>query len=601
MTACTEDDQAVTIGSNGDGTTGTDTGSPTSSSPTSTSTSTSMTADPTDPGTGTTTSGTTSTATTDELLTTGEPDPETTGPAPSCNDGVKNGKETGVDCGTSCPPCAPGPQPDLLLEYFYIDDHALAPGQQTQFHYSIANDGKVDNEFQFFIIVVLSKNDVIGDQDDIPLYKYQYPYIVEAGGHSLWYDDLPIPAEVFDGVYYVGMRVDTTDLVSESDEDNNFLIDEQQLVISGNPMPTNVDFTPSKVLATEHAVLSGSKANFSFDVENLGPDAAPPYAVGLYYSTDAEITTGDTLICTHGDVNGLGGLLTEAQQASCTVPDLSGDYYFGVIVDPTDALAELDDGNNVAGDPVLVTITGPKIDLQMGAVTSNDFTVNTGQQVTLSAEVTNAGADPSPVFDVAYYLSADSNITAGDKLICATKSANALAPAGQVDVSSPCAIPAVASGLYWLGAIADAPGLIAEVDEANNAGPSAVQIDVKAPDVDLEYELHFDNAILPSPGEMWTYHLQIRNNGTAASPAQFEVNVHYSSDMNITLADAKACTVNVAMVPAKTITEFQFDCTIPALAPAFYYSGVIIDPSNQVPESDESNNWGSSPISQLIQ
>ncbi|MBA3546170.1 MAG: hypothetical protein H0T76_06795 [Nannocystis sp.] len=600
MAACTEEGQAVTIESNGDWTTGSGTGSPSSSSPTSTSTST--TAEPTDPGTaetGTTTPGTTST--TDEPLTTGTPDPETTGPAPSCDDGKKNGKETGVDCGGSCSACPPGPQPDLFLEYFYIDDHAMAPGQQTQLHYSIANDGKVDTEFQFYIRVVASKNDVIGDQDDIILYTYLYPYIVEAGGHSLWYDDMSIPAKVFDGAYYVGMLVDSTDIIGESNEDNNFLIDEEQLVISGNPMPTNVDLAPSTVLATEHKLLAGSKANFTFDVENLGPNAAPPYAVGLYYSTDAVITTGDALICTLGDVNGLGALSKEAQQISCDVPKLAGDYYFGVIVDPMNALAELDEDNNVAGDPALVTITGPKIDLQMGAVTSNDFTVDTGQQATLSAKVTNAGADPSPVFDVSFYLSADANITAVDKLICSTKSANALAPAAQVDVSSPCVIPAVASGLYWLGAIADAPGLIPELSEANNAGPSAIQMDVKAPDVDLQYELHFDNALLPSPGDKVTHHLQIRNNGAAASPAQFEVNVHYSSDMNITLADAKACTVKVGMVPAKTITEFQFDCTIPALAPAFYYSGVIIDPSNQVPESNEGNNWGSSPFSELIQ
>ena len=29
-------------------------------------------------------------------------------PAPTCNDGIKNGSETGVDCGGSCPRCANG-------------------------------------------------------------------------------------------------------------------------------------------------------------------------------------------------------------------------------------------------------------------------------------------------------------------------------------------------------------------------------------------------------------------------------------------------------------------------------------------------------------
>ncbi|MFT4038562.1 MAG: hypothetical protein QM692_10310 [Thermomicrobiales bacterium] len=29
-------------------------------------------------------------------------------PAPTCSDGIRNGDETGVDCGGSCPPCAVG-------------------------------------------------------------------------------------------------------------------------------------------------------------------------------------------------------------------------------------------------------------------------------------------------------------------------------------------------------------------------------------------------------------------------------------------------------------------------------------------------------------
>lgn len=32
----------------------------------------------------------------------------TCGPAATCTDGIRNGNETGVDCGGSCPPCATG-------------------------------------------------------------------------------------------------------------------------------------------------------------------------------------------------------------------------------------------------------------------------------------------------------------------------------------------------------------------------------------------------------------------------------------------------------------------------------------------------------------
>jgi subtilase family serine protease len=215
--------------------------------------------------------------------------------------------------------------------------------------------------------------------------------------------------------------------------------------------------------------------------------------------------------------------------------------------------------------------------------------------------VDNGGADPSPAFGVSFYLSNDANITTADKFVC-SKAADAELPGGQqVVVSSQCAIPAVVSGAYWLGAVADPSALITETDETNNDGAAAAQLQVEAPDVDLEYELHWDDGALPpNPGDTLTYHLQIRNNGTAASPAKFDANIHYSLDDSITLFDAKACTVSVGPVPALTITEFEFQCTVPQLAPGWYYSGVIIDPGNQVPETDESNNWGSAVNPELI-
>ncbi len=45
-----------------------------------------------------------------EMTAYGDPNPNCSNPpAPSCTDGIKNGTETGVDCGGSCPPCPPAP------------------------------------------------------------------------------------------------------------------------------------------------------------------------------------------------------------------------------------------------------------------------------------------------------------------------------------------------------------------------------------------------------------------------------------------------------------------------------------------------------------
>nr|WP_276600756.1 MULTISPECIES: CARDB domain-containing protein [unclassified Nannocystis] len=615
MAGCGDTDPLLTVGATGDWTaTEPGPGSPTSDSPTTSSTSETSEAtetssaetgpSPTETGpspteTDATTTSTTQPVTTDEPTSaTSEVDPPD---PPTCDDNKKNGDETGVDCGGSCEACPPGPQPDLYVDYFYVDEHVLESGYGTEMHFSVANAGKVDTEFQFDIRVVLSKNETIGDEDDIILFDWLYPYAVEAEGDTLWKEYFVLPETAYDGGYFIGMALDFTDIIAESNEANNTLFDAEQLVVWNNPKPVDIDLSPVNALATEYQVLQGAEATFTFDVANLGTGDAPAYSVGLYYSEDPEITTADTLICTYEDVDGLAGMAQEAQEVTCDVPKLVGARYFGVIVDPADAEEELDENNNVAADPAPVTITAPDVDLQPSAVTASDLSVDTGQQVTVSATVTNAGTDPSPVFEVSFYLSSDAQVTKNDHLICSTTSQGALAPGAQVMLSPACAVPPVASGSYWLGAIADGADQITESDEGNNTAVAAGKVAVTAPDVDLEYELLWDDANNLSPGETVPYHLQIRNKGTAASPAQFAVSVYYSLDMNINFLDAEACTVNVGMVPALTITEFEFDCKVPNLAPEWYYNGVIIDSSNIVPETDETNNVGSSVNPELIQ
>jgi hypothetical protein len=552
------------------------------------------------------------------------PDPNNIGAKSVCAPILEGGESACVlDCagGQSCPsgaychpdfaicvydlggdPPDPDQLPDLQVGYWYLDDYALYPDAPTVSHLEILNEGPVDTEFQLVLLTVLSTNEVIGDADDILLFEGLYEYTVEAGDHALLYADLVMPPDITDGEYFVGILVDSMDFQPESDETNNFKFASEKVTITGNPMPTDIDLRPSDPAAPS-PVFQGAETDFTFTVENLGPDAVAAYSVGLYYSVDATITTADTLICTHVDADGIAGADQEPQLASCAVPTIAGDRYFGVIVDPSDMLTEQDEANNVAAAADPVTIEVPDRDLEMGSVSSADNTPDTGQLVMLSATVTNTGTDPSPAFDVSFYLSTDANITMSDEFVCTADSGAPLMGGQQDVVSAQCVIPLVATGSYWLGAIADPIGAIVETDETNNDGASAGPLQVTAPDVDLEYELHFITGGIgnPSPGDTLTYHVQIRNNGTAASPASFEVNIHYSLDDSISLADPKACTALVGQVPALTITEFAFDCTVPDVAPGFYFSGVIIDPTNQVPETDETNNRGSSVFSELIQ
>ncbi|HEY0134760.1 MAG TPA: CARDB domain-containing protein, partial [Nannocystis sp.] len=327
-------------------------------------------------------------------------DPGSSGAVSACVPLLEGGEKACVlDCsgGKTCPSgsycysdldiCVYGvkvdKEADLDLDAVSLDDHTLAPGEMTALNFEVDNLGTVTVDAGFIVRAVLSKNDIFGDDDDIIVIEGSFPEPVEPSTPTGWYIDIEIPADVFDGVYHVAMGLDTEDDVAESDETNNVAFDPVLLIISGNPMPGNADLGLENALAAAHQVLQGAQTSFGFTVKNLAAADVPAYSVGLYYSKDPQVTTADTLICTHTDADGLAGMAQEAKQVSCAVPKLVGAHYFGAIVDPADMLDELDEANNADVDADPVTITAPVVDLVMGAVTSDDNTVDTGQLVTL--------------------------------------------------------------------------------------------------------------------------------------------------------------------------------------------------------------------------
>ena len=91
-------------------------------------------------------------------------------------------------------------------------------------------------------------------------------------------------------------------------------------------------------------------------MKNQGTADSPPFSYDLYLSTDATISRADYLA-----PDGIDAFLAPALAAgdTCTVTRIvhlpatppagfsaSGAYYFGTMIDPGNAVAELDEGNN---------------------------------------------------------------------------------------------------------------------------------------------------------------------------------------------------------------------------------------------------------------
>lgn len=128
---------------------------------------------------------------------------------------------------------------------------------------------------------------------------------------------------------------------------------------SSAPPPSLPDLTVSNL------TLDNSGTNVSFQLHNAGTaDAAfdpSKAAASLYLSTDSTITTADTKL---GDVFESSSLTAGASLAislagNLSAPATAGTYYLGVIADPTGAVAESNESNNVSNVvPVILGSAG---------------------------------------------------------------------------------------------------------------------------------------------------------------------------------------------------------------------------------------------------
>jgi hypothetical protein len=489
----------------------------------------------------------------------------------------------------------PGPLPNLTLDQFYLDSHLLEPGATVDYYFELVNNGPVDTMFIYQDRLILSVNDVFGDEDDVVFHTAPWEYIVEANQNYLFYTPVTLPDELANGEYYVALELDYTDVIEESDETDNWRFDADKLVIMGD---VEVDLTPSAALATDHSVKTGTATDVSVTVDNLGPDDIGPYTVRFYYSSDQNITTNDPLLCSVNEP-GLAANTATVVDAQCMVPALNGNYYLGVIVDPSNVIVETNENNNKAVDPGIVAISPLEVDLQPSMLGTGSLSVDTDDFIAYSATVTNHGIDPSPAFAISFYYSLDANISVGDKLICQVNGP-VLQPGASTLINTNCDVPLIATANYRLGAIVDPNNAIGETNEANNTAVHPSQVSVTAPIVDLEYDYHGDNLnFFAHPGDDIHYTLDVWNNGTAPSGA-FTVKMVWSLDQNITLGDIEGCTAQVGSIPAQALAHFAYDCTVPDFQIGNYYSGAIIDPTNAVPETVENNNIGVSLDAQIF-
>jgi hypothetical protein len=491
-------------------------------------------------------------------------------------------------------------------------------------------DAPADN---FSTVVVLSTDAVVGNGDDVVLLTLTRSGAALAAGATERFDRVvTIDSEMVPGEYYLLAKVDSTGVVAESDEGNNTdATSEPAAVVRGDE--AGPDVTVSSVMFSRGTLQRNDVGGYSIlattTLRNSTSVAAEGFTVRWVLSRDRTIGNADDveLVPRTRSVFSLAANETFAfqQTLDAVVPELVGGYNLLVKADSGNDVSERAEGNNlllVLGRPVTVpTLADLTISYSGGG------TVRPGQTVGGSITIRNGGEDSTPGFRYRVFLSLDGVLGAGDLLLIdgAVGVDGVFDPrglAGKERFSPPSlSVPlplAATPGSYRVIAVVDPTGSVEESNETNNTFVSdRALVIVPARDVGQDPATFDLSAAVTAearkyvPGEFVEGALRVSNTG-ASAVARPAVRVVLTT--NRTIGDA-----DDVLVTGDFLTDVAADggmgggfgnaatfgpgsavistrVRIPEFAPdGAYFVAVVLDPGNELGESNEANNTVYSP------
>lgn len=169
-----------------------------------------------------------------------------------------------------------------------------------------------------------------------------------------WNESITLPFETATGNYRIAIVVDELDAILEPLENNNTFVTSPFRITA----PPKIDLQ-AIVENAPAEVLPGQNAFIQTRVTNSEASPSGSYKINYYLSTDDTISTSDFLLksVTRASLAG-GASQTWTEQMALPANLASGTYRLGVIVDPTNAILETAEGNNVGGTglPFVVAI-----------------------------------------------------------------------------------------------------------------------------------------------------------------------------------------------------------------------------------------------------
>lgn len=391
---------------------------------------------------------------------------------------------------------------------------------------------------------------------------------------------LTVPAGTALGEFYIALKVDIGNTVTEALEDNNRSFD--------GPFGTAPDLTGTILPPMDSG--PGEPFNVNFSVRSDGAPVTGPIGVQLYLSPTQSFDMMTALPLGPASVtlpNGFRFNGTVTVTMPLNIPPSPPSYYAVAVLDDQDVQIELDEGNNVLVSATTVSVRGP--DLVGVDFVGGDFGFR-GETYPLSTEFRNAGGARATNFTVCVFLSDNQVISvATDDLILETAPMTLQANERRTLLLEPTIPPGTTPGTWYIAAVYDCQDSVPESLETNNTEVRPQTIEVRDPSPDL-VPLTVDTVSSAVAGETTPVSVTYANLGNASGDATLRIVL--STNPGITTDDLTLfeTAMPVTLDPSDIDTVAEW-IPLPADTPSgTYYIGAIVDPDDVADETFEQNN-----------
>ena len=501
--------------------------------------------------------------------------------------------------------------PNLTVDNVTLGATAVAVNEQVVVNRRLRNTGKGDAG-AFRVTYYLSEDEDI----DVGDFVAGYHDIASLAAETDSSGSYSISSGGTVGTFYVLVRIDSEDAVTESDETDNDAQATEQLEVVATGYPDLV----GAITSAPAIMYVGQTVEVSVRITNQGLASKPDgvtFSNTLYISDDDVADGGDTVF---GQYNINAGLAV-GQQINYTftlpVPNHTGtDIYLLWVVDENDDIDEGATGGEDNNQSEQTVDVSPPPDLRANGtfVTDQPFAlriVRAGGLMRPGVGVQElTGIDVLDDFVLSTFLSEDETINPAVDTEIGTRIFNGLLGGTSGGYWFDCTVPAdMAPGFYYIGSFVDSDDDVFEANEANNIDTAPlwdVEVLPKALTLD-EYDIVASDIWLSeiwvdSGGGYWEPQLVRGTHFQAGAEVlscggdpdvTFRVGVYMSDDPIIDLSDTLVGYVDTTHTEITGLMggDITIICQVPlGFTPGDYYYGLIVDTLDAVDEVYEDNN-----------